>query len=60
MSDWKKRTMHYDPKRNIIYIDANESEFVPKFLDYLLEYYKIPANAKRVFLRDKESTDAEN
>lgn len=48
----QEREMKYDTVNNVVYIDAKESEFVPKFLEYLLEYHKIAKDAKRVFLRD--------
>ena len=42
-------SLSYDKKKNEVYIDAPESAFVPKYLDYLLEYLKIPKSAKRYF-----------
>ncbi len=52
IANWKKCTMTYDKKQNIVYFDVPESNFNPKYLDYLLEYYKIPKTAKRVFASD--------
>lgn len=53
--DWKQVKMTYSIKKNEITIYANESDFVPKYLDYLLEYYGIPKNAKRRFEGRKET-----
>lgn len=52
-----KRTMQYDIENDILYIDANESEFIPKYLDYLLEANGIPKTAKRIFIRDENETN---
>ena len=49
IANWKKCTMTYDKKQNIVYFNVPESDFNPKYLDYLLECYKIPKTAKRVF-----------
>ena len=40
----------YDKTHNTVYIGAPESAFVPKYLDYILEYLHIPKTAKRIFL----------
>ena len=50
---WTKCSMHYDVKNKIVYIDAKKSAFVPEYLDYLLEYYNIPKNTKKVFKENK-------
>lgn len=47
-------SLSYDKATNTVYIDAPESAFVPKYLDYLLEYLKIPKTAKRVFKEDSK------
>lgn len=45
----KHVTIEYDPKNNTVYIDANEKDFVPKYLDYALEHLGLPKNVKRIF-----------
>ena len=39
----------YDAKSNAVFIDAKKSDFVPKYLDYALEYLNLPKDATRVF-----------
>ena len=51
---WTKCNMSYNVTTNTVKIDAPKSAFVPKYLDYLLEYYNIPKNAKRMFKEDKK------
>lgn len=43
----------YDKEKNTVYIGAPESAFVPKYLDYLLEYLKLPKDVKREFKKEK-------
>lgn len=42
----------YDKTNNTVYIDAPESAFVPKYLEYLLEYLNIPKSTKRIFKKE--------
>ena len=50
--DWKQVEINFDQNKNIVYFDAYETDFVPDYLKYLLEHLKIPADARRVFLKD--------
>lgn len=43
----------YDKTHNICYIDAKKSEFIPRYLEYMLEHLKIPKNAIIIFLKDQ-------
>ena len=45
----KTTRIEYDTAKNIVYIGAPKSAFVPEYLNYVLEYLKIPKTAKRVF-----------
>lgn len=49
MDKRKSVTISYDPKNNIVYIQAKQSDFVPKYLEYLLEYLEVPKTAKIIF-----------
>ena len=42
----------YDPIKNTLEIDAHKDSFDEKFLQYALEYQKIPKNAKIIFTKD--------
>ena len=44
--------IEYDKKKQIVYIHAQKKDFVPKYLDYLLEFYNIPKTAKRIFTKE--------
>lgn len=48
----KHASAKYFPSANTVRIDANSTEFYPKYLKYLFEYLKIPQDAKIVF-KDK-------
>lgn len=48
----KNVQLSYDQKNNTIFIGAPKSAFVPKYLDYVLEYLKIPKDAERIFEED--------
>lgn len=48
----KQIEIDYDAKNNTLYIGASKKDFVPKYLDYMLEYLKIPKDAKRIFKDD--------
>lgn len=45
----KSVSISYNAETNTIFIGARKSEFVPKYLDYALEYLKLPKDATRVF-----------
>lgn len=48
----KKVSLTYDAHNGIVYLEASQQDFIPKYLQYVLEYYGIPANVKIVFLED--------
>lgn len=50
--NWKSVNLSYDSENNTVFIDAPKSAFVPKYLDYALEYLKLPKNAERVFIEE--------
>ncbi len=54
-----KRTVSitYDPDSSIVYIGAPESAFVPAYLDYMLEYLKIPKAAHIEFAKEEGDSD---
>lgn len=52
MSETKKVEFKYFPTANTVRIRANSTDFYPMYLKYVLEYLKIPQNAKIVF-KDK-------
>ena len=43
--------LEYNPRKNIVLIDAKESDFNKDFLKYMLEFKDIPNDAKRIFLK---------
>jgi hypothetical protein len=47
----------YDPISSVVYIDAPESAFVPAYLDYVLEYLKIPKAAHIEFAKEEGDSD---
>lgn len=49
----EERNATYNKTTNTIEIDAHAKEFNEKFLQYLLEYKKLPKDAKIIFTRDK-------
>ena len=48
----KQIEIDYDHKTNTIYIGASKNDFVPKYLDYVLEHLGLPKNANRIFQED--------
>ena len=48
----KQIEIDYDSKTNTIYIGASKKDFVPKYLDYVLEHLGLPKDAKRIFKDD--------
>ena len=50
--EYRKVNITYDPATDTVYISAPKSAFVPKYLDYVLEYLHLPKTAKRVFEED--------
>jgi hypothetical protein len=48
---WKRVQMSYNKRTNTVKFEAKESDFVPKYLDYLLEFHNIPKDAKRIFTK---------
>ena len=55
MSEWKQVEGKYDSERNIFYIDALSTDFVPIYFKYLMEYKGIPQDAK-IHFNDKTTT----
>lgn len=49
-NSWRSVKLKYNKKRNITYIYANEEDFVPAYLKYLLESLNIPANTTIKFM----------
>ena len=45
----------HNQKTNTVFFDAEKEKFYPGYLKYLLEYLKIPANAKLVFKGSKKA-----
>ena len=45
----KKTTARYYPKVNKVRINADSTEFAPKYVKYLFEYLRIPQNATIIF-----------
>jgi hypothetical protein len=48
----------YNMKKNIVYFDVPESAFVPKYLDYMLEYLGIPKNATKIFVSTEDPNES--
>ena len=46
---YKSVSVSYNSETNTIFIGAPKSAFVPEYLNYVLEYLKIPKDATRVF-----------
>lgn len=47
---WKTINIMYDKKNNTITFPVKSDKILPAFLHYLLEYHKLPQNAKLIFL----------
>lgn len=45
----KQCTAKYSPTTNTVHINANSTDFYPRYAMYLFEYLKIPKNATIVF-----------
>lgn len=40
----------YDPQKNIVFVEADEKDFDPKYFQYMMEYLDIPLDATKKFL----------
>lgn len=52
--DWTKVDATYNEENNKFLINASATDFVPKYLKYVMEYLKVPADAEIIFLKDKK------
>lgn len=49
MSEREKVQVTYDATTNTAHFDAEKEKFYPGYLKYMMEYLKIPADAKLIF-----------
>ena len=49
MAEREYAQVTYNSETNAVYFDAEKEKFYPGYLKYLMEYLKIPADAKLIF-----------